>query len=189
MKRRVLWCALLLFGSGMTALIYQVAWTRELRLIFGFSTAASAAVVAIFMGGLGIGGLVLGRRADQQERPLGFYGRLELLVAASAAVTPALVWMVRASYVALGGSLRLGLAGATLLRLLLSALVLAVPTILMGGTLPAATRAVVTEEDTGRRFLAVLYGSNTLGAVLGTLLATFYLLEKLGTRETLWASC
>jgi hypothetical protein len=59
----------------------------------------------------------------------------------------------------------------------------------MGGTLPAATRAVETDEDSGRRLLALLYGANTLGAVAGTLLSTFLLLEKLGTRETLWASC
>ncbi len=65
MKRRLLLVALLLFGSGTTALIYQVAWMRELRLIFGFSTAASAAVVAIFMGGLGAGSWWLGRKADR----------------------------------------------------------------------------------------------------------------------------
>ena len=50
MKGRLLRVALLLFGSGMTALIYQVAWMRELRLVFGISTAASAAVLAIFLG-------------------------------------------------------------------------------------------------------------------------------------------
>src|SRR5713101_6927961 len=65
MNRRLLGVALLLFGSGLTALIYQIAWMRELRLIFGFSTAASAAVLAIFMGGLGLGGWLLGRRADK----------------------------------------------------------------------------------------------------------------------------
>src|SRR5262252_5094844 len=138
MKRRVLWCALLLFGSGVTALIYQVAWTRELRLVFGFSTAASAAVVAIFMGGLGVGSWLLGRRADETPRPLAFYGALELAIAVSAAATPALARLVRVAYIAAGGSLRLGLTGGTVARLLLSALVLAVPTILMGGTLPAA---------------------------------------------------
>lgn len=181
--------SLLLFGSGLTALVYQVCWMRELRLVFGFSTAASAAVVAIFMGGLGIGGWLLGRRADQAPRPLAFYGLLELGVAASAAVTPALLWLVRVAYIAVGGSLSLGLAGGTLARLLLSALVLAVPTVLMGGTLPAATRAVESDADPGRRLLALLYGFNTLGAVAGTLLSTFSLLEKLGTRETLWAAC
>jgi len=181
--------SLLLFGSGLTALVYQIAWMRELRLVFGFSTASSAAVVAIFMGGLGIGSWLLGRRADATPRPLAFYGALELAIAASAAATPALLWLVRAAYVAAGGSLRLGILGGTLARLLLSSLVLAVPTVLMGGTLPAATRAVETDGDPGRRVLALLYGSNTLGGVAGTLLSTFLLLERLGTRETLWASC
>src|SRR5438477_9582981 len=127
--------SLLLFGSGMTALIYQVVWMRELRLVFGFSTAASAAVVAIFMGGLGIGGWILGRRADQVARPLAFYGWLEIAIAGTAAATPALLWLIRLAYVAAGGSARLGILGGTLTRLLLSALVLAVPTVLMGGTL------------------------------------------------------
>jgi spermidine synthase len=181
--------SLLLFGSGLTALVYQIAWMRDLRLIFGFSTAASAAVVAIFMGGLGIGSWILGRRADQAARPLAFYGMLELAIAASAALTPALLRLVRAAYIAVGGSLSLGIAGGTVARLLLSALVLAVPTVLMGGTLPAATRAVETDDDSGRRLLALLYGSNTLGAVAGTLLSTFYLLERIGTHETLWSSC
>ncbi len=189
MRSRAFRVSLLLFGSGLTALVYQIAWMRELRLVFGFSTAASAAVVAIFMGGLGIGSWLLGRRADLAARPLAFYGRLELAIAASAAVTPALLWLVRAAYIALGGTARLGLAGGTLLRVLFSALVLAVPTVLMGGTLPAATRAVETEEDPGRRLLALLYGSNTLGAVAGTLVSTFSLLEALGTRRTLWAGC
>ncbi len=51
--------ASLLFVSGYCALVYQAAWLREFRLIFGASTAASAAVLAIFIGGLGVGGLLL----------------------------------------------------------------------------------------------------------------------------------
>src|SRR5687768_14034757 len=96
--------SLLLFGSGACASVYQMVWLREFRLIFGASTAASAAVLAIFMGGLGLGGLLLGPRADRTARPLAFYGRLELLIAASAALTPLLVWLVRTAYVAAGGS-------------------------------------------------------------------------------------
>ncbi len=95
MKSRVLRVAPLLFASGATSLVYQVAWMRELRLIFGFSTAASAAVVGIFLAGLGVGGWLLGPRADASSRPLLFYGRLELGIAASAAATPALLWLAR----------------------------------------------------------------------------------------------
>jgi spermidine synthase len=181
--------AALLFGSGLCALVYQVAWLRELRLVFGASTAASAAVLAIFMGGLGAGALVFGRRADRSPRPLALYATLELAIAASAALTPVLLVAVRGAYVAAGGAGALGLAGATLVRLGLAALVLAVPTMLMGGTLPAAARAVEHGRDDGRRRLAALYGANTLGAVAGALLSTFVLVEVLGTRRTLWAAC
>ena len=77
---------LLLFGSGFCALIYQTTWLREFRLIFGASTAASAAVLGIFMAGLGFGGIVLGKRSETKAHPLEFYAKLELLIAATAAV-------------------------------------------------------------------------------------------------------
>lgn len=181
--------AALLVGSGACALVYQVVWLREFRLVFGASTEASAAVLAIFVGGLGAGARILGPRADRRRAPLLFYARLETLVALTAAATPALLALVRALYVDLGGTPALGLGLGTLLRLLLSALVLAPPTLLMGGTLPAAARAVETERDARRRGVAILYGANTLGAVLGAFLATFVLLEALGDRATLWLAC
>src|SRR5690348_6360149 len=185
--RTRLWCtAGLLLGSGCCALIYQIAWLREFRLIFGASTAASAAVLAIFIGGLGVGGWVLGPRADRHPRPLLFYSVLELVVALSAAVTPWLLDGVRTLYLTLGGSETLGMTGASLVRLALSILVLAVPTVAMGGTLPAAARAVTPEGDTSRRDVAALYALNTLGAVAGAVASTFVLLEALGTRQTLW---
>src|SRR6184192_785315 len=80
----------LLFGSGFCALVYQTAWLREFRLIFGASTAASAAVLAIFIGGLGIGGLVFGPRADRHSRPLLLYSTLEGVIAVFAALSPLL---------------------------------------------------------------------------------------------------
>lgn len=179
----------LLFLSGACALIYQVAWFRELRLIFGASTAASAAVLGVFMGGLGIGGRVLGKRADRAKNPLDLYARLEAGVAVSAAITPVLVRVAQLVYLGIGGAATLGSVGATLVRLALSVLVLGPPALLMGGTLPAMARAVEQANDAGRQRVALLYGVNTLGAVLGTLGANFILIEVFGTRLTLWLAC
>jgi spermidine synthase len=178
--------AALLFASGCCALVYQIGWLREFRLIFGASTAASAAVLAVFIGGLGAGGLLLGRRADRHPRPLLLYAQLESGVAISAAASPFLLTLVRQLYIAAGGTMTLGITLGTVARLVLSALVLAVPTILMGGTLPAAARAVTRRGDASRQAVAALYGLNTMGAVVGCLVSTFFMLEVFGTRQTLW---
>ncbi len=179
----------LLAGSGFCALVYQVVWLRELRLVFGASTPASAAVLAIYMGGLGAGGLVLGRRVDRSAAPLRFYARLEFGIALLAAVTPLLVAAATRAYVASGGAPALGGGAATLLRLGLATLVLAGPTFLMGGTLPAAARAAVRADDPDRRAVAALYGLNTLGGLAGVLLPTFVLFERIGVHATLWTAC
>jgi hypothetical protein len=101
MPVRTRFVASLLFGSGFCALIYQTTWLREFRLIFGASTAASAAVIGVFMAGLGFGGIILGRRSETKARPLEFYARLELLIAASAALSPLLIWAARHLYIAI----------------------------------------------------------------------------------------
>lgn len=188
LRNRTTIVACLLFVSGLCALSYQTVWLRQFRLIFGASTDATAAVLAVFMGGLGLGSALLGRRVDEKERPLRFYALLELSIAASAALTPLLLWLASRLYLALGGSSGLGLAGATVVRLVLAAIVLGLPAFLMGGTLPAAARAVETPEDRHRRKVAVLYAANTLGAVTGCLITTFYALEAVGNRRTLLAA-
>ncbi len=181
--------AALLFLSGLCALVYQVAWIREFRLVFGASTAASSAVVAVFMGGLGIGNAVLGRRVDRVANPLRMYAQLELSVAVTVALGPLLIGLFHGLYVASGGQLAIGVWPATALRLGISALVLGPSTFLMGGTLPAAIRAATRGDDRQRRVAGLLYGVNTLGAVAGAIVSTYFALEFFGTRTTLWLAC
>ena len=177
--------AALLFGSGLSALVYQTAWQRMFRLTFGASTAASAAVLAIFLGGLGLGGWLLGKRAERSPRPLVFYGNLELAISLLAAVSPLFGDLTHRLYLALGGTQSLGVVGATLVRLVLTALVIGPAAVLMGGTLPAAARAVVLEADQSRRSLALLYSLNTTGAVVGALIGPLFLFGLLGNELTL----
>ena len=166
-----------------------MVWTRQLRLIFGASTAASSAVVAIFIAGLGFGGLWFGSRVERSANPLRFYARLELAIAALCALTPLLLQAADSVYVWSGGSPRLGAVGSNVLRLVLASLLLLPPTWLMGGTLPALARAIELESDGKRRAVALAYALNTLGAVLGCALASFVLLERLGNRGCLYLGC
>lgn len=177
------------FFSGFAALVYQVVWSREFRHLFGASTAASGAVLAAFALGLGAGSLKLGKRADEHLRPFELYGRLEMAIALCAAFSPVSLYLVRKIYLATGGSLLLGTGLATALRIVLSVVVIGVPTFLMGGTLPALARAAIDANDTNRKGLGILYGVNTLGAVVGAFTTTFVTLETIGTRLTLWSAC
>lgn len=179
----------LLFVSGLCALIFQTVWLKEFRLVFGGSTPASAAVLAIFMGGLGLGNAVLGPRVDKLKNPLLLYALLEAGVTLAAAVSPYLTDLVRLVYTGMGGQESLTVFGATVVRLLFAAFVLGVPTFLMGGTMPAMARAVTGSDDESRGDIGLIYGLNTLGAVCGAALSTFVLLEMFGGRATLWLAC
>src|SRR4029079_5268524 len=85
----------------------------------------------------------------------------------------------------IGGQESLGVIGATVARLMLAALVIGPATFLMGGTLPAAARSITRSDDASRGDVGWLYGLNTIGAVMGAIISTFFLLEQLGNRETL----
>ena len=168
---RVPFLTALLFCSGGCALVYQMMWLREFRLIFGSSTPATAAVLAIFMGGLGLGAAWFGQRVELSPNSLRLYGRLELGVAVAAAITPWLLVLTRALYVKTGGVLALGSGVAAVVHVLLAVLVLGIPCTLMGGTLPAAVKWVETDADVQRGAMGALYGGNTLGALTGVVAA------------------
>jgi spermidine synthase len=180
----VLFVSVLFLLSGATALVYQVAWTRNLSLIFGASHQAIAIVLSAFMAGLGLGGYWLGRRAERLRRPLRVYGLLEYGVALAALALPLLLSLVQRAYV----DVAIRIEGVTwslnALRLILAFALLLVPTFFMGGTLPVLTRAVVRGLGDFGPKLAWLYGINTAGAVVGAALAGFVLLPWLGLLRT-----
>jgi len=185
---RLPFLAALLTLSGACALVYQMAWLREFRLVFGGATPATASVLAIFMAGLGAGSAWFGRRIERAANPLKWYALIETGVGVSALLTPFLISAVRSLYTSTGGVVGLGLAPATLVQLALASAVLAVPCFLMGGSLPAAFKWAETDADPQRGALGVLYGLNTLGALTGVVVSTFWLLEHWGIRATVFAA-
>src|SRR3989454_7846201 len=143
--------SLLFFLSGATGLVYELLWVRLLYQAFGSTLESVTTVVAAYMGGLGLGAWLLGRRGDRHPRPAALYGRLEIAIGVFGLVSPFVLALAHRIYVSAAGALGLGGGASVALRFALAALVLLVPTTLMGGTLPVLTRAVMGTRSEERR--------------------------------------
>ena len=183
--QRLLLVLLCFFLSGLTALIYQTAWTREFAFVFGTSELAVATVLAAYMGGLAAGSAAAGRFAGQLTRPVLVYGVLELGVAVTALLVPVALRGATLLYGSLfAGRIDSGGIGSGVFYVTAAFVVLGLPTAFMGATLPLLARhAVRTDAELGPR-IGLLYSLNTVGAVFGTILAAFVLLPRLGLGAT-----
>jgi len=182
----VRWQALALFLSGVAALIYQVVWTREISLLMGSTVAAVTTVLAVFMGGLGLGSALAARRVDRWEpkAALRFYAALEGGIALFALVFP---WLLSAATPLFAGLYRANPDSPAVLatvRFLVAALLLLVPTTLMGATLPALTASLASPVKGLGRISGFLYAANTVGAMVGSLATGVLLLPLVGMRQS-----
>jgi spermidine synthase len=175
----------LFFFSGMSALMYEVIWMKELTLIMGNTVQSTTAVLAAFMAGLALGSLLFGRLADKLSiSPLRFYAYLELGIGVFAFAFPLLIKGFQTLYISLHHSLGWSLLTFTILRFVVSFSLLLIPTILMGATLPVLSKHV--EEGYGNvgKKIGLLYAVNTFGAVIGILCTGYVLLGLSGIRVT-----
>lgn len=175
----------LFFLSGVSALAYELTWQRLLHLLFGVSTPAVSAVLAAYMAGLALGGVLFGRLADRARQPLRLYAGLEAALAGTALlVPPAFALLTRVS-TALHERLQPGPWQGSLLRFGLAFVLLLVPAGLLGGTLPFMARLAVRPAQGRPAAFSLLYGVNTLGAVVGAALTGLLLIRWLGTHATI----
>ncbi len=174
----------LFFGSGTCALVYEVVWIRLLSLTLSVTVYALTTVLCAFMAGLGLGAGIAARLADRIRRPLLAFGIAELVIAASGLLVPGVLYELGPAYVwvreHLGGGGLLFVAG----RFLLAFGVLVIPATFMGTTLVFLSRVVIARPDAVGRGAGGLYAVNTIGAVVGCVLAGFLLIPALGLRVT-----
>jgi spermidine synthase len=163
---------LLFVGSGCAALIYEVVWFQLLQLSIGSSAVSLGVLLGIFMGGMCLGSLVTPRFLDANRHPLRVYAMLELGIGFFGLLVLWLVPLLGGVYTAWAGTGTVSLA----LRTLVAGVCLIPPTLLMGATLPAIARWVETTPR-GVSWLGYFYGGNLAGAVIGSLLAGYYLLR------------
>jgi spermidine synthase len=163
---------LLFLGSGCAALIYEVVWFQLLQLVVGSSAISLGVLLATYMGGLCLGSLALPRYLSKRVHPLLAYAQIEAGIGVLGLLVLLAMPLVDSVYAAIGGSGFLGIP----LRAVVAAIVLIPPTVLMGASLPAASRWLES-TPAGVSRAGFFYGANIAGAVLGCLLAGFYLLR------------
>jgi spermidine synthase len=176
--------------SGAAGLMYEVVWSRQLVLVFGNTTQAVSTILTGFFGGMAIGSFVGGRIADRVRSPLRLYGLLELVLVVVVVATPVTFRLLHEVYRGIYGSIEGQPLLLALLRFALAVLALAPATVLMGATLPTLTRQLTRDRHLSAAF-GRLYTANTLGAIIGTLVAGLALIELLGLTGTLFvgAAC
>ena len=174
----------ILFLSGTGALIFETLWLRLSGLAFGNSIWAAALILSSFMAGLALGKALTASSRIWRWRPLHFYAVLELLVAFLGCTIvfglPVLGDWMRTVWQTLWNH-QPTLLG---LRFILSFLILLVPTTAMGLTLPVIVEDPVLRRTDFGRAIGFLYGSNTLGAVVGAVLGEGCLIAAFGLRGT-----
>ncbi len=176
--------------SGICGLIYEVAWSRYIALFIGSTAYSHMIVLATYMGGLALGALYWGRLSDRGLNHLKLYGMLELGIGAYCLVYPYLIEIAGNFFISSASSFDGASNQGFLLALkfLLSFLTLIVPTFLMGGTLPILTKFVTRKIADAGKDVAVLYYINSVGALIGTGIAGFFLIRLLGIENTVWVA-
>jgi spermidine synthase len=183
--RLVAFCFIL---SGATGLIYEILWARMLGLVFGATTLAVSTVLAAFMGGLALGSALAGRLGARIARPIRAYGLFEIGIALYALTVPFMFAVVDDLYAVLWHQFNPSFFVFSVLRFLLSGLILLVPTTLMGATLPVLSAALLRSEGATSASVTRLYTRNLVGAICGSIVAGFILLPNLGVRGTIYAA-
>ncbi len=176
------------FLSGVAALAYELLWMRELALLAGSTQAAITCVLSIYFLGLALGNALAGRYVRRFDRPLRVYVYVELLIALWAIAFVPLLAGLDGIYAATYAALPVGSPWGHALRLASAAALLLVPTTAMGATIPLLTHFAARDLNAASKWSAWLYGVNTLGALTGTFITGFYVIELYGVRGPLMAT-
>ena len=182
---------LLFILSGAAGLFYESVWSRYLGLFVGHNAYAQVIVLVIFLGGMALGAMLVGRWTERLKEPLFWYAIVEGLIGTVGLVFHDLYIGVT------GWAYQLGLPAYRGIRVahrsakwaIASALILP-QSILLGMTFPLMTAGALRWiADRPGRTLSILYFANSFGAAVGVLIAGFYLVEVAGLPGTILAAC
>ena len=174
------WVYGLFVCSGFAGLLYEVVFAKHLGVIFGGTALAAYTVMATYMGGMALGAWLGGIIAERVRTPLKWYALFEAAIGVYALATPALFQLIEQVYVTLATDVRPDAPMLTFWRVALGALVLGIPTLLMGTTLPLMFKFLRGYLSNRGRIISRLYTANIIGAAFGALAGAYLVLPTFG---------
>jgi len=163
--------------SGMTALIYEIVWTRPLQLIFGSTIYAVSTILTTFFIGFALGAFIIRNYADRKENPLKIFGFLQLGIGLYGLIILWLFSILTPIY------LSLDVVGLQFIQFFLLFLVIIIPATLFGATWPVVNKIYIDSGKLGKD-AGKLYSFNSFGSFVGPLAAGFLLIPLLGIKAT-----
>jgi spermidine synthase len=166
--------------SGFCSLAYEVFWTRALIFILDNTSHAFATMLSAFLFGLALGSMIVARWVGSTKRLFITFGIIEVFIGFFALLS-----------IPVFGNLGVSVGGASsytetnqwlwvLTRFGRSFLMMLIPTVLMGMTIPIAT-SIYTKGKTGvGSAVGRVFAINTMGGVLGSIMAGFLLIPLIG---------
>ncbi len=184
-----LWRLLLFvsFATASASFIYEIVWMRMLSLVLGSATHSFELMLSAFILGLALGALWVRQRADRFRQPLRALGVVQWLMGCAALATLPLYmasfeWMV--ALLAAFTKTDQGYMAFNLARYATCLAVMLPSTFCAGVTLPLITKILVVSGK-GERAIGWVYGLNTLGSIVGVILASLILLPWIGLKSLL----
>ncbi|MCM8813621.1 MAG: fused MFS/spermidine synthase [Candidatus Omnitrophica bacterium] len=177
-----------IFLSGFTAMSYELVWTRLLSMIFGSSTYAFSLMLMAFISGISIGAAVMSRYMPPESRTLSWFAWIQAAIAVCVALTvpcygllPLLFFKIRALLSPVAGAMPWYFGAMFLFCFIL----MLVPTILLGMTLPLASRCAIDDLRVAGRRIGNVFAANTAGNICGALFCGLLLIPTAGLRAAL----
>jgi spermidine synthase len=172
--------------SGFLALLYEVAWSRALILVFGSSIYAFATILTTYLLGLALGSMMLGRLADRVKNPTALFAILQMVIGASVFFTTPLIGRLPDYFMIFFSGKNVSWGGIAFSEFIVCFLLILLPTFASGASFPLVTRIFMNYRGfKAGRTVADVYTLNTLGGIFGSLVAGFIFIPTLGVEKTL----
>lgn len=174
------WVIGVFVASGFAGLLYEVVYAKSLAVTFGSTSLASYTVLTTYMSGMALGAWLGGYIADKVKKPLLYYAGIEAFIGLYAVITPFLFKVIQNIYVISVTGLSADDPYVTFLRVALGVIVLGIPTILMGATLPIMFKYLKQLNIQSDTAISRLYSANVIGAALGSFIGGYFFISAIG---------